>query len=396
MVSKYYISDLEYGEEEENAVLAVLRSRWLTMGPLTEAFENAFSKMLNGCGCALVSNGTTALHLALHVLGVGPGDEVIIPSLTFAATANVVIQCGGRCVFADIESLSIPLISPRDVLNKISPRTRVIMPVHYAGFAASMKELERIVKKERRRRKQQGETRPLYIVEDAAHATGALDSDGRPLGTIGDIGCFSLFSNKNITTGEGGVIATQNKKILERIKLIRSHGLTRQTWERHNEGKTDATYIYDMMEPGYNYRPTEITAALGLTQIKKLRRINQKRGRLFERFHTKAKHLDNLTLPFSGKGFRGQPSYHILPILLKDDPTRIKVRNILDWAGIQTSHHYRPVHTMNYYRRQKAVCAKGLEITEEYALRELTLPLHTKLQIRDMDYILKTLQKAVQ
>jgi dTDP-4-amino-4,6-dideoxygalactose transaminase len=396
MADRYYISDLEYGEEEETAVLRVLKSRWLTMGPLTEEFENAFSRILNGCGCALVSNGTAALHLALHVLGVGPGDEVILPSLTFAATANVVVQCGGKCVFADIESLSIPLISPGDVKTRIGPRTRVIMPVHYAGFPASMKELERIAEKERQRRKREGETRPLYIVEDAAHAAGAQDLNGRALGAIGDIGCFSFFSNKNIATGEGGLIATGNKKILERIKLIRSHGLTHQTWERHNKAKDDSPYIYDMMEPGYNYRPTEITAALGLAQLGKLNRINNKRRRLFERFHEKAKDLEFLILPFSGKDPWGKPSYHILPILLKDGPTRIKAGNILDQAGIQTSHHYRPVHTMSYYRKVNPKGGAGLGKTEEYALRELTLPLHPKLRIKDMDYILKTLQKAIQ
>jgi dTDP-4-amino-4,6-dideoxygalactose transaminase len=318
MKDRYYISDLEYDQEEEKAVLRVLKSRWLTMGPLTEEFENAFSQLLNGCGCALVSNGTAALHLALHVLGVAPGDEVILPSLTFAATANVVVQCGGTCIFADIESLATPLLSPRDVQKRLSPRTRVIMPVHYAGFPAAMKELEKIVKTERKRRKEKGEARPLYIVEDAAHAAGAFDCCGRPLGTIGDIGCFSFFSNKNIATGEGGLVATRNGNILERIRLIRSHGLTHQTWERHRKTKDDSPYIYDMKEPGYNYRPTEITAALGLAQLGKLNRINAKRERLFKYFHSKANDLESLTLPFSEDVPWGNPSYHILPILLKD------------------------------------------------------------------------------
>lgn len=395
MSIKYYFSDLEYGSEEEKAVLQVLKSRWLTMGPRTEEFERSFSQILDGTGCALVSSGTTALHLALKILDVGAGDEVILPSLTFAATANVVQACGARCVFADIEQLTVPLLCPEDVRRKITGRTRVIMPVHYAGFSANMREIQRIVEQERKRRKKAGEKRPLYIVEDAAHAAGARDRDGRALGAIGDLGCFSLFSNKNIATGEGGIIAAKEEGLMKRIKLLRSHGLTRQTWERHSGDFVPGDYPYDLVEPGYNYRPTEITAALGLAQLKKLFRINNKRASLFRYAHKALDKIPGLSLPFSHPEKWGVPSYHLLPILLQDQETRIHAGKVLFEAGIQTSQHYRPVHTMSYYKKISPRGKRSLALTEDYALRELTLPLHAGLERADMDVILDTLRKAL-
>jgi len=392
---KHYISDLDYSSEETRAVLDVLNRRWLTMGPLTEKFEHAFARRLPMRSCVLVSSGTAALHLALHTLGVGRGDEVIVPSLTFVATANVVIQCGARCVFADIESVTMPLVSPNDVGKKISPRTRVILPVHYAGFSANMEALKKIAEKERKRRNKTGEKRPLYIVEDAAHAVGAKDKNGIPLGTIGDVGCFSLFSNKNIATGEGGIVTSQHEEIIKRIRLIRSHGLTRQTWERHKKETTEKRVLYDMKEPGFNYRPTEITAALGIEQLKKLSRFNKKRETIFHHAQKKLEKSGEIWLPFYGAINRGKPSYHILPILLKNEEKREETKTRLNNAGIQTSHHYRPVHTMYYYKKKYPGTGKELKKTEEYAQRELTLPLHSKLTKSNMNFIINVLKKEL-
>ena len=392
---KYFLSDLEYGAEEETAVLEVLKGRWLTMGPRTEEFERVFSRELDGAPCALVSSGTTALLLGLQILGAGPGDEVILPSMTFVATANVVEACGARCVFADIEQLTVPLLCPDDVQKKITGRTRVIIPVHYAGFSVNMREIQRIVDRERKRRKRAGESRPLYIMEDAAHAAGARDKAGRPLGAIGDVGCFSLFSNKNIATGEGGIIAAKEEVLMKRARLLRSHGLTRQTWERHSGGFIPEDYLYDLAEPGYNYRPTEITAALGLAQLKKLSRINKKRACLFQYAQGKMQHIEGIVPPFSRPEEWGQPSYHLLPVLLQDQNTRMCASKVLYDAGIQTSQHYRPIHTMAFYRRKYARGKRSLALTEDYGLREMTLPLHPGLEKADMDVILDTLRKAL-
>jgi len=392
---KYYVFDLDYGAEELRAVREVLKGRWLTMGPRTAQFEKAFSKWLDGAPCALVSSGTTALHLAVVALGLSRGDEVILPSLTFAATANVVVQCGARCVFADIERLDVPLMSPADVARKITPRTRIIMPVHYAGFPADMEELSKIVKKEKSRRKKAGESRPLFIVEDAAHAAGARNSHGQPLGAIGDAGCFSLFSNKNIAAGEGGIIATKEASLHKRILLLRSHGLTHQTWERHKNYAGEQSYLYDIMEPGFNYRPTDLTAALALTQLDKLSRINETRKALFLRAHEGLKCITGVTLPFSEPASWGKPSYHLLPILLKDEETRHHLAKSLANEGVQTSHHYRPLHTMSYYRKKVPRAGRTLHCTEEYAAREITLPLHTRLSLADMDEIINLVMKTL-
>ncbi|HOE62465.1 MAG TPA: DegT/DnrJ/EryC1/StrS family aminotransferase [Candidatus Sumerlaeota bacterium] len=395
MNRKIFLSDMEYGIEEERAVVAVLRERWLTMGPRTAQFEKAFSKKIDGAHALFVSSGTTALHLAVYALGLGKGDEMILPSLTFAATANVAVQCGAQCVFADIEDVEVPLLSPKDVARKITPRTRIVMPVHYAGFAVNMKKLCEIVEKERKRRHRAGEKRPLYIVEDAAHAAGARDQSGKPLGILGDAGCFSLFSNKNIATGEGGIIATKDESLYKRLILLRSHGLTRQTWERHKSGNKDYESLYNLSEPGFNYRPTEIAAALGIEQLKKLARINKIREKLFKYVYTKLHDAKNFVLPFKGLQSWGDPSYHILPILAADNATRLRVVASLNDAGIQTSHHYRPVHTMSYYQKKYPKAGLSLPKTVEYAEREITLPLHTKLTKQDMDYIIDALFKSV-
>jgi len=393
---KILVSDMDYGPDEEQAALQVVADRWLTMGPRTADFEQSFSRTLDGCPCALVSSGTTALHLALHALGVGPGDEVIVPSLTFVATANVVIQVGARCVFADIVSLEEPLMDPRAVQAALTPRTRAVMPVHYAGFRADMSALEAIVKKERARRKKAGETRPLDLVEDAAHAAGARDEKGRPLGAIGAAGCFSFFSNKNIASGEGGLVAASDPALMKRLRLLRSHGVTRQTWERHKGAAVNKADLYDVIEPGFNYRPTEITAALAAAQLRKIRSILRTRKQLFNRAHKKLGRHPDIILPFLSPERWGAPAFHILPILVPDEPARIRIAAALAAKGIQNSHHYRPVHTMTWYKKRYPNAAKTLPVTSEYAGREITLPLHTRLTLADMDRICETLLKEIE
>jgi len=392
---RYFLSQLPYGEEEERAVQRVIQSRWLTMGPRTAKFEKRISGILDGVFCSLVSSGTTALHLALMVLGTGRGDEVILPSLTFVAPANVTVQCGAKCVFADIEDIQSPLLSVKEVQRKISPRTRVILPVHYAGFGVDMDGLSRLARKERARRKKAGESRPLYIVEDAAHAVGSRDLSGRALGTIGDLGCFSLFSNKNIATGEGGIVATSNKSFAGRVVNLRSHGLNRQTWERHRKGRPEESFLYDMEQPGYNYRPTEITAELGLCQLKKLKKINRKKGELYRFALGLVEGIPGILPVFPEPDRWGLSSCHILPVLVKDNETRKRAVRELARAGIQTSHHYRPIHTMTYYRKKDPGAGRDLGVTGEYAMREITLPLHTGLSRRDMEHIVRILKKAV-
>jgi len=374
---KYPLSDIDLGKEEEQEVLRVLRSRWLSTGPVTEKFEKAFSKYLGGGYAIAVSNGTAALHLALASLGIKAGDEVVLPSLTFVATANAVLHVGANPVFADIVSKDDLNISAEEVEKKITKKTKAIMVMHYGGYPCDMKAIMGIA-----------ERQGLYVVEDAAHAPGA-EYKGKKCGLIGDIGCFSFFSNKNLVTGEGGMVATRNKALAERIRRMRSHGMEALSWDKYHGHLSS----YDIKGLGYNYRTTEIQSALGLIQLKKLDRNNGKRKRLVEIYRKGLQKADKISVPFSK--FEGNPSYHLFPILVAPSIDRKKVMEKLKNFGIQTSVHYPPVHLFSLYRNQFVYKKGDLPKTEEMSGREMTLPLHPLLGTGDVKWIVKKLKEAM-
>ncbi len=349
------LSDLNYGPEEEQAVLEVLHSRWLTMGSVTQKFERRFADFVGAKHAVAVSNATVALHLANLALGIGPGDEVIVPSLTFVATANAVLYTGAEVRFADIlgpESLNMALTS---IEAQITPRTKAIVVVHYAGYPCPMPAITALA-----------EQHGLAIIEDAAHAPGA-SLQRRALGTWGDVGCFSFFSNKNLATGEGGMLVTNRDDVAAKVRLLRSHGMTTMTLDRHQ----GHAYSYDVVDLGYNYRIDELRSALGLVQLSKLPASNARRQAITEAYWQAFQGTD-LGLPFQNAS--GESAHHIFPILL---PERLERRAFIDRmraAGIQTSIHYPPIHTFSYYRQRYPSVA--LPVTEEIAAREVTLPLY--------------------
>ncbi len=245
------LSAPSFDEAEAQAVAEVVRSGWLTMGPRTATFENAFAEFVGSPNAVMASSCTAALHLAFAALNLGPGDEVIVPSLTFVATANAVAYTGATPVFADIVSLERPLIDPEAVRALIGPRTRAICAVHYAGYVADMAALRRLA-----------DQHGLALVEDAAHSPGARSPEG-PAGSLGDISCFSFFSNKNLVTGEGGMATSGDDRLVSRMRLLRAHGMTATSWDRERGHASG----YDVVERGYNYRPSELEAALGLVQL---------------------------------------------------------------------------------------------------------------------------------
>ena len=296
---KIPLADLDINQEEEAALLAVLRRRWLTMGAETEAFEAEFAAFTAAEHAVAVTNCTVALHLACLVLDLGPGDEVILPSLTFVATANAVRYTGATVVFADVISEQDFSISPQDIEAKISPRTKAIIVVHYAGYACDMPRILALAEKH-----------DLAVIEDVAHAPGA-SLNGRRLGTWGEVGCFSFFSNKNMTTGEGGMLTTNDAQIAARLRLLRSHGMTTLTWDRHK----GHAWSYDVVAPGYNYRLDEMRAALGRVQLRKLPANNARRQELSDCYEELLSQMaPEITVPFSQHP--GQSAYHIRPILL--------------------------------------------------------------------------------
>lgn len=348
------LADLDYGAEEEEAVLSVLRSKWLTMGGVTQEFESAFATKVHTKHAFAVSNATEALHLACMALGIGPGDEVITPSLSFVATSNAVLYTGADVRFADICGLDDLTISPQEIQKKITPKTKAVMVMHYGGYPCRMPEILEIARE-----------RGVAVIEDAAHCPGA-SLDGRMLGTWGEMGCFSFFSNKNLSTGEGGMVVTDRDDLAEKIRFMRSHGMTTLTYDRHK----GHAYSYDVVELGYNYRIDEIRAALGGVQLAKLDRNNHLREQ-WTHLYWRLLEGSGLGLPF--RASPGQPAYHIFPVLLPDGVDRYRFIDQMRAHGIQTSIHYPPTHTFRYYHEKYG--ETSLPITEHVADREVTLPL---------------------
>jgi dTDP-4-amino-4,6-dideoxygalactose transaminase len=324
------LSDLDYGSEEADAVQRVIASKWLSMGQEVRAFEEEFAAMQEAKHALAVSSATAGLHLALLALGVGPGDEVIQPALNFVAAANMTVALGATPVLADICSLSEPTIDPTEVERMISPATKAIVVMHYGGNLCRMRQLTELCA-----------ARGIAIVEDACHAVGVQYHDagnswphGIMAGSIGDISAFSFFSNKNIASGEGGMVVTNRDDLAERVRLLRSHGMTTLTWDRH-KGHAGS---YDVMNPGYNYRLDELHAALGRTQLQKLKPNNQRRRGLLRSYRDAAQSLSGWIMPFADR--IEYSSGHLMVIVAPSPDIRERAVKMLRQSGIQSSMHY--------------------------------------------------------
>jgi len=366
---KIPLFDVDFDEKEVQAVVKVVESGWLTMGEVTQEFEKKFADFIGVKYAFAVSNCTAALHLAHRAVGIEAGDEVISPSLTFVATANSILYVGGRPVFADITSTNDFNISPVDIKSKISERTKAITLVHYAGYPCDMDKIVSIA-----------DEFGLKVIEDSAHAIGA-EYNGRKCGSLGDIGCFSFFSNKNMTSGEGGMVTTDSDELAEKIRLMRSHGMTTLTLDRHK----GHAYSYDVLELGYNYRIDEIRSAMGMVQLEKLEHNNRKRKEMVGLYQKGLAGISKVKVPFANPC--GASSHHILPLLLDADINRDKLVEWLKARGIQSSIHYPPIHLFDFYRRTFGFKEGLLPITEDVAKRELTLPLYPSMRAQDVQYV---------
>jgi dTDP-4-amino-4,6-dideoxygalactose transaminase len=369
------LADIDFGPEEETAVLGVIRNRWLSMGSVTQQFEQEFAALIGAKHCLAVTNATAALHLACLAAGIGPGDEVIVPSLTFVATANAVRYTGAIPVFADIESLDCLNISPVSIQACITPKTRAILVVHYAGYACDMPSILDLAKRHQ-----------LMVIEDSAHAIGS-ELDNRMLGTWGNIGCYSFFSNKNMTTGEGGMVVTNDDGLAARLRILRSHGMTSLSWDRH-QGHASS---YDVVDLGFNYRIDEMRSALGRVQLKKLPLNNERRGQLTALYKKLlAELVPNLHVPFFET--RGRPCYHIMPVLLPRGVDRFEFMEGMKEQGVQTSIHYPPVHKFQIYQQGGTTRGNTVAVTEEAAGREVTLPLFPTMQDEQVEWVVQSAQ----
>jgi dTDP-4-amino-4,6-dideoxygalactose transaminase len=369
------LSDLDLGVEEETAVLRVIRSRWLTVGEEVAAFEREFADLCGAEQAVSLSSCTAALHLACVALGLEPEAEVIVPTLTFVATANAVVLAGGRPVFADSIGDQDFTIDPADVERRITPATRGIIGVHYGGYACHLDELSEIC-----------DRRGLFLIEDAAHAPGA-ELEGRALGTFGDVGCFSFFGNKNLTTGEGGMVIARDRAVVDHIRALRAHGMTATSWDRFHGHASD----YDVIEPGFNYRPTELAAAVGRAQLRKLRENNRRRNHLLTRYRERLSETPRITMPFTTSAGVA----HLAVALADSAELREALRAGLREASIQSSLHYPPVHLFGYYRSAQGYRVGDLPVAESLSSRSVTLPLYATMTSAQVDEVCDCISTVV-
>jgi dTDP-4-amino-4,6-dideoxygalactose transaminase len=372
---KIPLFDLNFGPEEEAAVVRTLQSKWISMGPNCQELERDFADLLGIDHAVAVTNCTAALHLALKILDIGPGDEVIVPSLTFVATVNAVRYVGADPVFADITSLEDLSLDPEDVERKITDRTKAVMVMHYGGFAAAMDRITTLARKH-----------GVAVVEDAAHAPAARFGEDY-LGTIGDVGCFSFFSNKNITCAEGGMLVTGREDLANRARLMRAHGMTTLSFER---AKGHAT-SYDVVEMGYNYRLDDVRGALILAQLKKLPADIAGRKVVRAVYENELADVAEIAVPYLD--FPHQSSHYIMPVVLRSGGAakREEVRRKMAEKGIQTSVHYPAVHRFSIYEPFRT----ALPMTEHVADHEFTLPMYPALTADQVHQVCAALRESL-
>lgn len=375
---------LPYGRQwiddrDIEAVEAVLRGDYLTTGPLIAEFESKFARAVGAEYAVAFSNGTAALHGACHAAGIGEGDEVITSPMTFAASANCVLYQGGKPVFADVDE-ETGNIDPASVADRITERTKAILPVHYAGQPARLDELRELAK-----------ARGLVVIEDAAHALGAVYK-GRRIGSDGDMTMFSLHPVKHITTGEGGIIATNRQDYYRKLLDFRNHGIVRDPSRLEKE--PPAPWYYEMQSLGYNYRLTDFQAALGLSQLDKLDLFVKRRKEIAARYDEAFRHSEKVVIPRQEEG--AESSWHLYVVRLRLDRLEIGrdevFRRLLE-ENIGVQLHYIPVYLHPYYRRlgyPEGLCPAA----ERMYGRILSLPLYPAMTDKDAEDVVRAVQKA--
>jgi dTDP-4-amino-4,6-dideoxygalactose transaminase len=372
------LSDVVVDDELLAVASDVLSSGWWTMGPRVEQLESEFSELTGAPHALAVSSGTAALHLALVALGCGPGDEVVLPSLNFVAAANAVVRVGATPVFCDVLGPDDLNLDPSDLAVSIGPRTKAVIALHYAGFACDLGAVMELAR-----------AGGIAVIEDAAHAPGAT-WDGRALGTIGSVGCFSFFANKNVPIGEGGMVVTSDGDVAERLELLRSHGMTTLTWQRHR-GHASA---YDVLEPGFNYRIDEVRAALATVQLRRLPDANAARLEHARRYRELLGVGDGVSIPFPGDARLRTSANHLAVVVLPPGVARDVIRESLHVARIQTSVHYPPIHRFTAYSGVGR--PRTLPRTDEVADRILTLPLFPHMSSADVRLVADALNAALE
>ena len=357
------------GPEEINQVVACLKSGWITTGPLCQKFEAQFCE-LTGAGKAVsVTSGTAGMHLVLLALGIGPGDEIITPSMTFASTINMIAMLGAKPVFVDIDYETLN-INVNLIEEKITARTKVIIPVHFAGAAADMDKIMSIATKHK-----------LTVIEDAAHAVGTWYK-GIHAGGFGQIAIFSFHPIKNITTGEGGMIVHNDGKMEQQLRQLRFHGLERDAWKRYGKGGNPE---YDIQTPGFKYNLTDMQAALGLAQLSRLEELNQRREHLANLYRKCLHGLERIHLP-GVPGYPHKHSWHLFIIKLLDMNRRIFMEKLSEY-NVGYGLHFPANHALAYVKERFTIPAGSLPETERAAAGIISLPLFPDMTDADVHYV---------
>jgi dTDP-4-amino-4,6-dideoxygalactose transaminase len=363
-------------EDEVDEIVDTVRSGWISMGPKTIRFENNFSEYIGAKNSIAVSSWTAAGHLTLEAFGVKPEDEVIVPTMTFPATAEIVCYFGAKPVIVDVDEDTLN-ISLEAIEKAITPKTKVIIPVHYAGQPCDLDEIHEIARKY-----------GLRVLEDAAHSLPA-DYKGKRIGTISDVTCFSFYATKTLSTGEGGMICTDNEEITERCKIMRLHGINRDAWKRYTES---GSWYYEVVAPGYKYNFTDLQASLGLPQLKKVDAMWDSRKRIAAKYTEALKDLDTIQL-HTLKPNR-ESSWHLFPIRLHLDRltiNRAQIINELREKNVGVGVHFMPVHQHQYYSQTFNLSDSDFPVASAAFPRLLSLPIYPGMTDENVDRVIDVL-----
>lgn len=368
------------GEEEVTAVQQVVRSGWLTMGPKTVEFEREFAHYVSTRHAIGVSSCTAALHLALEVIGLQPGDEVLVPTNTFTATAEVVTYFGARPVLVDVDRATMN-IDPEDAARRVTVRTKAVIPVHFAGQPCDMMEIQLLAKRH-----------GLQVIEDAAHAFPATYR-GIRIGGLSELTAFSFYVTKPLTTGEGGMVTTNNKEYAERIRIMRLHGISRDAWARYTG---EGSWYYEVLAAGYKYNMTDLQAALGLVQLSKCDALWAARCRIAKRYTEAFQSVQGLEVPRICES--RESAWHLYVLRLQ--PKRLRINRDtfvekLKERGIGTSVHFIPLHLQTYYQTAYGYKRGDFPRAEREYQRCFSLPIYPTMRDEDVDRVIAAVTKIV-
>lgn len=367
-------------EDEISEVLDSLKSGWLTMGPKTVAFEEKFNEYIGSKNAVSMNSCTACLHIALKTIGINTGDEVIIPAITFTATAEVITYFNAKPVFVDVDPQTIN-IDINKIEEKITKRTKAIIPVHYAGYPCDMDAIMRLAK-----------SCDLRVIEDAAHAVPAWYKN-KKIGTIGDITCFSFYATKTLTTGEGGMATTENDEWADKMKVLRLHGISKDAWKRYtNEG----AWYYEVVDAGYKYNMTDIQAALGLAQLRKIDWMHERRREIAQRYTSAFNSFSEITTPYVEDGF--ESAWHLYVIKLNLEKLKIRREQFIEELknrGIISSVHFIPLYRHPYYKAAFDYNLNEFNASEWIYERIISLPIYPGMTDEDIDKVIEAVKDVI-